>query len=64
MLKDLSYQELFAFQEKKSQAQAMGVISLEEAITIYNALNDWEHQDLATKSMVYSSMGEIIKKLR
>ena len=63
-LKDLSTGELFLLQEKKSQAQAMGIISLEEALTIYNALNDWEHQDLATKSMVYVGMDEIVKKLR
>jgi hypothetical protein len=62
-MKGLSFEEIFVFQEKKSQAQAMQIITLEESLTIYNALCDWEGTDLATRSVVYLAMGQIIPKL-
>ena len=45
----LSYQELVSFQELKSIAQACGVIDIETATFIYNALGDWDNQTVGTK---------------
>lgn len=63
--------ELFAFQEAKSRAQVMGVLTVDEAMTIYAALGGefggvdsnggWDSSaDLATKVVVTQLMGELI----
>lgn len=63
--------ELFAYQEAKSRAQVMGVLTTAEAMTIYAALGGeyggnesnggWDSgADLATKVVVTQVMGELI----
>ena len=62
--KTLSSEELFLFQETKSQAQAMGIISLDEALTVYNVLCNWESSDLCNRLAVYTGCTEMVKKIR
>jgi len=61
---DLNTQELLLFQETKSRAQAMGLINLEEAFSIYHVLNDWEASDLYSKAAVYLGCSELVKVLK
>ncbi len=62
-----SLTEVFAYQNLKSRAQLAGIISVEEAIVIYNALgretpsaSGWAADaDLATKVVVTSVLGSL-----
>jgi hypothetical protein len=62
--KEISLDELHLFQESKSIAQAMGIISLEEATTIYRVLCDWSGSSICDKLAVYTVCVEIVKKVR
>lgn len=57
----LSYQELVSFQELKAIAQAKGIINLETAMFIYNALGDWENQTLGTKFILTKLHADLLK---
>ena len=62
--KEIGLEELHLFQESKSIAQAMGIISLEEATTIYRVLCDWAGSNICDKLAVYTTCVEIVKKVR
>ena len=57
----LSYQELVSFQELKSIAQMKGVINLETAQFIYNALGDWDNQTIGTKFILTKLHADLLK---
>jgi hypothetical protein len=57
----LSYQELASFQELKALAQAKGIINLETAQFIYNALGDWDNQTLGTKFILTKLHADLLK---
>jgi hypothetical protein len=57
----LSYQELVSFQELKAIAQAKGIINLETAMFIYNALSDWDNQTLGTKFILTKLHADLLK---
>ena len=57
----LSYQELVSFQELKAIAQAKGIINLETAMFIYNALGDWDNQTLGTKFILTKLHADLLK---
>ena len=58
----LSYQELASFQTLKALAQAKGIINLETAMFIYNALGDWENQTLGTKFILTKLHADLLKE--
>jgi hypothetical protein len=65
---DNTFAEVVAYQELKSWAQVSGLISTDEAMTVYVALggdvpgpNGWSPEsDLATKTVITSFMGELV----
>ncbi len=59
---DIDLSEIVAYQQEKSLAQLEGLISLDEASTIYDALNCWNETPLETKVAVTLGMGELIKR--
>ncbi len=61
---DICLPEMMVYQREKSLAQLEGFISLEEAMTIYNALNRWDRAPLQTKVAVTLSMGRILERKR
>lgn len=56
--------DLAQYQEWKSLAQANGTISLEEALSIYACLNDWDAQTVGRRLVVLQALGEIACALR
>ena len=58
----LSVQELFSFQEIKSLAQIKGIISLDDALFIYNALGNWDNQTLGTKIILTKLHADLLKE--
>lgn len=65
---DIDHAEYCVWQEKKSQAQALGILSLDDAMTIYTALGsgptDFNNQPVATKVVLTRVMAEILGRLR
>jgi hypothetical protein len=57
----LSVQEFVNFQELKSLAQAKGIINLETAQFIYNALSDWNKQTLGTRFILTKLHADLLK---
>jgi hypothetical protein len=55
----LGIDEVFAWQNAKSRAQIEGVISVDEALTIYRAIQNWSTTSLALQ-IVITEMMQII----
>ena len=62
--------EHFAYQEAQAHAHASGILTVDEALLIYNALGEimssdnggWQpHVDTATKCIVTQVIGELVK---
>jgi hypothetical protein len=58
----LDYTEMVNFQELKSLAQLKGILDLETAQFIYNAIGDWEHQTVGTKFILTKLHADLIQK--
>ena len=61
---DIDLEEIMYYQQQKSLAQMRGLISTDEAFTIYNALNSWNTTTLAIKAVVIVGLGEMIKVMK
>jgi hypothetical protein len=57
----LSVQELINFQEIKSLAQIKRILSLDDALFIYNALGDWNNLNLGTKICLTKLHAELLQ---
>jgi hypothetical protein len=55
-VKDLTPSELCRYQELKSIAQVENKISLDVAMSIYNALSSWTHARLSEKILITQLM--------
>ena len=59
-LKRLTASEICAYQESKSLAQSSGVLSLEEAQTVYAIMQGWDTAPLEQRMTVTSLMGQLM----
>lgn len=59
-LRDLPFDELVAYQNIKSEAQAAGILTVDEALTVYGILNDWSTASLAGRITVTKMMEELL----
>jgi hypothetical protein len=58
---ELSVTEFVNYQELKSLAQLKGLISLNDAMLIYNALRDWDNQTIGTKIILTKLHADLLK---
>jgi hypothetical protein len=56
----LDMDEVFAWQTAKSRAQIEGVISVDEALTIYHAIQHWSTTSLALQIVITEMMRVIL----
>lgn len=52
--------EIFGWQECQARAHAEGVLSADEAQTIYHAIRDWDNQTVPAKIIVTQSIQELL----
>ena len=57
----LDLHELVAWQREKSRAQLEHLITIDEANTIYAALNDWKRATLSVQIAVTQVVGELLE---
>ena len=60
-LATLTPSEMAAYQQAKSLAQASGIITLDESVTIYAILRDWHDASLAQRITITQLMSELLK---
>lgn len=53
--------EIFGWQECQARAHVEGVISTDEAQTIYHAIRSWDRQSVAAKIIITQSIQELLK---
>jgi hypothetical protein len=58
----LDFTELASFQTLKARAQMKGIIDLETAQFIYNALGNWDKQTVGTKFILIKLHADLIKQ--
>ena len=54
--------ELCSFQELKSLAQINGIIDMDTALFIYNALGNWDKQTVGTKFVLQKLHSELLQE--
>ena len=52
--------EVYGWQNCQSQAHATGVLTTDEAQTIYHAIRDWDSQSVPAKIIVTQSIQELL----
>ena len=52
--------EIFGWQECQARAHVEGVISTDEAQTIYHAIRSWDRQSVAAKIVITQSIQELL----
>jgi ABC-type uncharacterized transport system YnjBCD substrate-binding protein len=52
--------EIFGWQECQARAHAEGVLSTDEAQTIFNAIRDWDDQTVPAKIIITQSIQELL----
>jgi hypothetical protein len=52
--------EIFGWQECQARAHVEGVLSTDEAQTIYHAIRDWDNQTVPAKIIVTQSIQELL----
>jgi hypothetical protein len=52
--------EVYGWQTCQARAHAEGVLSTDEAQTIYNAIRSWDSQSVAAKIIITQSMQELL----